>query len=228
MGGSWSASATQQQLPAPQQDVHLVDACQATPMHNPCPVIAPHPCHPLSCSVYGLGIAAQHRAEGFRQYAPQAVPAILGMLQQPDARCVGAGWLAKPEVDLATGQWFKAMGRSGKRHPSLRTKSQRWQGVGVYPCECQEPVLCPSCCRSEDKEMAYENAVSALGKVLEFHPDCVEPAMGTAYVNALPIKADTGAGWVFGQVAVFVHVETWVQPGVWGEAGRAGALEHWS
>lgn len=41
--------------------------------------------------------------------------------------------------------------------------------------------------------MAYENAVSALGKVLEFHPECVEPHMGSHYVAALPVKADTGA-----------------------------------
>lgn len=42
--------------------------------------------------------------------------------------------------------------------------------------------------------MAYENAVSALGKVLEFHPDCVDGALGTLFVEALPIKADTGGG----------------------------------
>lgn len=82
------------------------------------------------CSVYGLGTAAQHRREAFRQYAAQAVPAVMAMLQATDAR-------------------------------------------------------------SEDNEMAYENAVSALGKVLEFHPECVEPHMGSHYVAALPVKADT-------------------------------------
>lgn len=40
------------------------------------------------CCVYGLGTAAQHRREGFRQHAQQAVPAILAVLQAPDARWV--------------------------------------------------------------------------------------------------------------------------------------------
>lgn len=45
--------------------------------------------------------------------------------------------------------------------------------------------------------MAFENAVSALGKVMEFHPNCVDASMGGAYLQALPIKADTGErSWV--------------------------------
>jgi hypothetical protein len=39
--------------------------------------------------------------------------------------------------------------------------------------------------------MAFENAVSALGKVLEHHPDLVEPSAGGLFVDALPLTADT-------------------------------------
>ncbi|KAL4539354.1 hypothetical protein Ndes2437B_g02265 [Nannochloris sp. 'desiccata'] len=44
--------------------------------------------------------------------------------------------------------------------------------------------------RSEDNLSATENAVSALGKVLEFLPDCIDPGMGALYVQNLPIEED--------------------------------------
>jgi hypothetical protein len=81
------------------------------------------------CCVYGLGQAAQHRGDGFRQHAVNAVPAILALIQAPDGR-------------------------------------------------------------SEDNLSATENAVSALGKVLEFLPDCIDPGMGALYVQNLPIEDD--------------------------------------
>lgn len=47
--------------------------------------------------------------------------------------------------------------------------------------------------RSEEAEMATENAVSALGKLLEFHADALPDggAVGSAWVSALPLRADT-------------------------------------
>lgn len=44
--------------------------------------------------------------------------------------------------------------------------------------------------RSEDNENATENAISALGKVLEFQADCVDPTAATLYLNSLPLKED--------------------------------------
>jgi hypothetical protein len=81
------------------------------------------------CCVYGLGQAAQHRSDGFRQHAGPAVTSILAIIQAPDAR-------------------------------------------------------------SEENLSATENAVSALGKVLEFLPDCIDPGMGALYVQNLPIEED--------------------------------------
>ena len=46
-------------------------------------------------------------------------------------------------------------------------------------------------CRSDDSGSANDNAVSALGKVLQFRRDCVEgtPLVAT-WLNALPIRHD--------------------------------------
>ena len=44
--------------------------------------------------------------------------------------------------------------------------------------------------------MAYENAVSALGKLLEFVPEAVDGGMGAVYINALPLKVWACGGWV--------------------------------
>lgn len=45
--------------------------------------------------------------------------------------------------------------------------------------------------RSEDNEMASDNAVSALGKLLEFHSDVVDgAAVASSWVNYLPLTAD--------------------------------------
>ena len=45
--------------------------------------------------------------------------------------------------------------------------------------------------RSDDSTItATENAVSALGKVLEFVPDCVDPGAGALWVQSLPIEED--------------------------------------
>ena len=44
--------------------------------------------------------------------------------------------------------------------------------------------------RSDENLSATENAVSALGKVLEFQPDCVDPGAGVLYIQNLPIEDD--------------------------------------
>lgn len=45
--------------------------------------------------------------------------------------------------------------------------------------------------KDEDNEMATDNAVSALGRILEFHADAVDAAAVTgAWLNALPLTGD--------------------------------------
>jgi hypothetical protein len=44
--------------------------------------------------------------------------------------------------------------------------------------------------RSDDNLAATENAVSALGKILEHLPDCVDPSLGTVFVQNLPLEED--------------------------------------
>jgi len=44
--------------------------------------------------------------------------------------------------------------------------------------------------KGEDNINATENAVSALGKVLEFQPDCVDPSAGTLFITHLPLEED--------------------------------------
>lgn len=44
--------------------------------------------------------------------------------------------------------------------------------------------------RSDENLSATENAVSALGKVLEFQPGCVDPGAASLYVQSLPIEDD--------------------------------------
>lgn len=55
-------------------------------------------------------------------------------------------------------------------------------------------VACLVACRSEDSATATENAISALGKVLQHVPACIPDsqgqALGTAWVQGLPLKAD--------------------------------------
>jgi hypothetical protein len=38
--------------------------------------------------------------------------------------------------------------------------------------------------------MATENAVGALGKILEFHPNLADPSLGTVFVQNLPLVED--------------------------------------
>eukprot|EP00955_Chlamydomonas_euryale_P025523 269296-Chlamydomonas_euryale.AAC.1 len=46
-------------------------------------------------------------------------------------------------------------------------------------------------CAEEDNEMATDNAVSTLGKILEFHSDAVDAAaVAAAWLGALPLTAD--------------------------------------
>ena len=44
--------------------------------------------------------------------------------------------------------------------------------------------------RNEDNILATENAVGALGKFLEFHPECMDPTAGTLFVQNLPLTED--------------------------------------
>ncbi|KAL4452685.1 hypothetical protein ABPG75_008347 [Micractinium tetrahymenae] len=44
--------------------------------------------------------------------------------------------------------------------------------------------------RSDDNEMCFDNAVSALGKVLEHQPAAIDGAAGGLYLQQLPIKGD--------------------------------------
>lgn len=44
--------------------------------------------------------------------------------------------------------------------------------------------------RSDDNAMATENAVGALGKILEFHPNLADPSLGTVFVQNLPLLED--------------------------------------
>jgi importin-5 len=44
--------------------------------------------------------------------------------------------------------------------------------------------------RSEENETATDNAISSLGKLLEFHPEAVDPALGALWLSYLPITAD--------------------------------------
>jgi hypothetical protein len=45
--------------------------------------------------------------------------------------------------------------------------------------------------RSDDNEQCFDNAVSALGKVLEFQPGAIDAQAGSLFLSHLPIKADT-------------------------------------
>lgn len=45
--------------------------------------------------------------------------------------------------------------------------------------------------RTADTELCFDNAVSALGKVLEYWPAAIEPQAGTLFVSLLPLKGDT-------------------------------------
>ena len=48
-----------------------------------------------------------------------------------------------------------------------------------------------SLCRSSEDSSASDNAVSALGKVIEFRRDCVsDAAVGQAWLRALPLFED--------------------------------------
>jgi len=38
------------------------------------------------CAVYGLGVLAQHRPEGFRQVATSAIQTLLAVINAPDSR----------------------------------------------------------------------------------------------------------------------------------------------
>ena len=40
------------------------------------------------CAVYGLGVLAQHRPEGFRQIAATAIQTLLNIISSPDSRCM--------------------------------------------------------------------------------------------------------------------------------------------
>lgn len=51
-------------------------------------------------------------------------------------------------------------------------------------------IINDSDARSEENILATENAVGALGKFLEFHPECVDPAAGTLFVQNLPLMED--------------------------------------
>ncbi|PSC74524.1 ARM repeat-containing [Micractinium conductrix] len=44
--------------------------------------------------------------------------------------------------------------------------------------------------RSDDNELCFDNAVSALGKVLEHQPAAIDAAAGSLYVAQLPLKGD--------------------------------------
>jgi hypothetical protein len=45
--------------------------------------------------------------------------------------------------------------------------------------------------RNDDNEMATDNAISALGALMEHHSDVLDGmALGEAWVGALPVKAD--------------------------------------
>ena len=38
------------------------------------------------CAVYGLGVLAEHRPEGFRQIAATAIQTLLAVINEPEAR----------------------------------------------------------------------------------------------------------------------------------------------
>ena len=67
-------------------------------------------------------------------------------------------------------------------------------------------ILC-TVCRSPEECSAADNAVAALGKVLEFRRDCVtDPALGQAWLDALPLQEDAAE-------AALAHAQLvrWVQ-----------------
>jgi hypothetical protein len=74
-------------------------------------------------------------------------------------------------------------------------QAAHWRGEGFRPhapaavAAILALVQAPDA-RSDDNLAATENAVSALGKVLEFQPDCVDPGAAALYVAALPIVED--------------------------------------
>jgi hypothetical protein len=51
-------------------------------------------------------------------------------------------------------------------------------------------IINDSDARSEDNIAATENAVGALGKFLEFHPEFVDPSAGTVFIQNLPLTED--------------------------------------
>lgn len=105
---------------------------------DPSPVIR-------QCCVYGLGAAAEHRPDAFRQSSQAALQTLMAIIQADDAR-------------------------------------------------------------SDDNVLATENAVSAVGKILEFLPDCAPPGTGLAYIQSLPIEEDeTEAKVVHAQLLRFVR-----------------------
>jgi len=112
----------------------------------------------------------QYSAAGAAKYMPQVLPLLLEGAAGRDANirqcCVyGLGQAA--------------------HHRSNGFRPHAPAAVATIISIIQSPDA-----RSDENLSATENAVSALGKVMEFMPDCVDPQAGALFVQSLPLEED--------------------------------------
>lgn len=112
----------------------------------------------------------QYSPAGAAKYVNDVLPQILRGAADPDAgirqSCVyGLGRIAE--------------------HRQADFKPHVQSAVNIVVSIIKDPES-----RSEENLMATENAVGALGKFLEFHQDCVDPSVGSLYIEHLPLIED--------------------------------------
>ena len=112
----------------------------------------------------------QYSAVGAAKYMPQVMPLLLSGAADADASIRQCSMYGLGQAAHHRGDMFKA-------HAA--------PAVAAMLAAIHAPDA-----RSDDNLCATENAVSALGKVLENHPECIDPAAGALYVQSLPIEDD--------------------------------------
>jgi hypothetical protein len=112
----------------------------------------------------------QYSAAGAAKFMPQVMPLLLAGAADRDA-------VIRQCAVYGLGQAAQHRGQGFRPHAAA--------AVAAILAVVRAPDA-----RSEDNLTATENAVSALGKILELHPDCVDPAAAQLYVAALPVTED--------------------------------------
>ena len=168
------------------------------------------------CAVYGLGVLAEYRSEGFRQIAATAIQTLLAVINEPEARhgpmkgsrIINDWRLDSSVLSLAvdTQLVLRKLGARAAHPPSALSSmllcGSLWSNTHLdgAPSSHHAAFYClgslvGACCRSEDNATATENAVAALGRVLEFQSDVVDGQQGKSlantWVQALPILEDS-------------------------------------